>query len=86
MKLKDGFLTQMIDNEQILIAVDNSVFRGIVKSNETAAFIVDALKNETTKQEIAAKMLETYDVAEDVVSRDVDIVLNKLRSIGALDE
>ncbi len=86
MKLKDGFLTQNIENEQILIAADSKVFRGIVKNNETAAFIVDALKKETTKQEIAAKMLEIYDVTEDVVNRDIDMILSKLRGIGALDE
>ena len=86
MKLKNGFLTQNIDNEQILIAADSKVFQGIVKSNETAAFIVDELKKETTKQEIMAKMMEAYDVAEDVVSRDIDVVFAKLRGIGALDE
>ncbi len=86
MKLRDGFLTQNIDNEQILIAADSKLFQGIVKSNETAAFIVDELKKETTKQDILTKMMETYDVAEDVVNRDIDIILAKLRSIGALDE
>jgi hypothetical protein len=36
--------------------------------------------------EIIEKMLEKYDVTRDVVAADVDKILNKLRSINALDE
>ena len=86
MKLKDSFITQDIDGEQIMVAADNSAFKGIVRSNSTAAFIVNSLKIETTRDKIVAEMLAVYDVAEDVAGRDVDRILDKLRSIGAIDE
>ena len=47
MKLKKSFITHTTGNEQILVAADNS-FSGLVRSNQTAAFIVDCLKKETS--------------------------------------
>ena len=45
MRLKKGFVTHTTNNEQVLVAADGS-FNGIAKSNPTAAFIVDCLKND----------------------------------------
>ena len=86
MKLNDGFVTHEMGDEQILVATGATNFSGLVRSNPAAAFIVDCLKGEATKEAIVAKMLEKYDVTEEVVSADVDKILAKLRSINALDE
>lgn len=86
MKLKESFITQNIDGEQIMVSADSNAFCGIVRSNATAAFIVDTLGQETTEEGIVAAMLEKYDVAEETVRRDVQAILEKLRSIGAIDE
>ncbi len=85
MKLKKEFITHTSGDEQLMISAGGS-FNGMVRSNKTAAFIVDMLKEETTKEEIVAKMLSQYDAQEAVISADVDKVLAALRSIGALDE
>jgi hypothetical protein len=86
MKLKKQFVTKDIGDTQVMVAVGGSAFSGVVRSNKTAAFIVDQLKEETTKEKIVAAMLEEYDVSEERVSADVDKVLEKLRGIGALEE
>ncbi len=86
MKLKDGFITRQTDGEQIMVAVGDVGFAGLVRSNKTAAFIVDCLKSETTKEEIVDAMSRKYDAPKDVLDRDVEKILAKLRSIGALDE
>jgi len=86
MKLKEGFITRETDGEQIMVAVDSAKFAGIVRSNKTAAFIVDCLKKETTKEEIVDVMAKKYDAPKDVILADVEKILAKLRSIGALDE
>ncbi len=86
MKLKDGFITRQTDDEQIMVAVGDVKFAGLVRSNKTAAFIVDCLKSETTKDAIVNAMAEKYDAPKDVLERDVEGILAKLRSIGALDE
>ena len=86
MKLKDGFITHEMDGKQLLVGTGRTRFAGMVKSNQTAAFLVDLLKTEISREQLLAAMLEKYDVAEDVASRDLDKVLETLRSIGALDE
>lgn len=85
MKLKKEFITHTSGDEQLMISAGGS-FNGMVRSNKTAAFIIDLLKEETTKEKIVSVMLETYDADEQVVSADVDKVIDALRSIGAIDE
>lgn len=86
MKLKEGFITQESDGEQIMVGVANTNFSGIVRSNKTAAFIIDLLKKETTKQDIIDAILKNYDAPSDVIEKDVDNILKELRGIGAIDE
>ena len=86
MKLKDGFITHSSGGEQILVAAGNEQFSGIVRSNDTAAFIVNCLKKETTEKQIVEKMAKTYDAPKDVISADVKKIIKTLRNIGAIDD
>lgn len=88
MKLKDGFITYETDGEQIMVAAGSSadVFHGLVRSNETAAFIVDSLKTDTTVDKIVDSLLEIYDAPRAVIERDTQKIISQLRSIGAVDE
>ena len=86
MKLKNEFVTQTIGDKQIMVAAEGASFKGIVRSNESAAFIVDCLKRPTTQEAIVAAMLQEYDAPVGVIAADVERILNILRGIGALDE
>ena len=86
MKLKDGFVTHEMGGEQIMVATGAASFSGLVRSNATAAFIVECLKTETTREAVIDTMLKRYDAPGSVIAADVDMVISKLRSIGALDE
>ena len=85
MKLKENFITQEMDGEQIMVAAGGG-FAGMVRSNATAAFIVDCLKTGTTKEAILDAMEQKYDAPRKVMADDVDMVIGNLRKIGALDE
>ena len=85
MQLRKEFITQDMGGEQIMVATGGH-FSGMVRSNPTAAYIVDQLKEETDKEQIIQKMLENYDAPRSVIERDVDKVLGILRSINALEE
>lgn len=86
MKLTDGFITHNADGEQVMVAVGDMTtkFAGLVRNNKTAAFIVDCLKEETTKDAIVDKILEKYEVDRETADRDVSAVIEKLKSIGAV--
>ena len=86
MKLKDDFITQTIEDTQFLVATGTESFQGIVRSNQTAAFIVDCLKNETTEEAIVDAMCAEYDAPRDVIASDVKEVLDTLRKIDAITE
>lgn len=86
MKLKEGFITHQIQDTQMMVAVGERArhFHGLVRSNETAAFIVDCLKSETTETAIVERLLEEYDVSREMAAQDVHAIIEKLRSIDAL--
>ena len=88
MKLHNGFITYNSGSEQIMVAAGaaSDVFRGMVRSNETAAFIIDCLAQEITLEELTDKLTQRYDAPREIISRDLGKVLDTLRSIGALDE
>ena len=87
MKLKDTFVTQEMDGEQVMVEADGG-FAGMVRSNATAAFIIDQLKTETTKEAILDAMCKKYDAPRAVmetVASQAPAVLSNLKKIGALD-
>ncbi len=86
MKLKSNFITQNIDETQFLVPLGTEAFSGIVRSNKTAAFIVDCLKTETSEDAIVARMCEKYDAPRERIAADVQKALDSLRSIGAIEE
>ena len=85
MKLKDTYITHDSDGEQILLDTSSS-FAGLIRSNKTAAFIVECLKDDTTQEKIVEAVFEKYDAPKDVLAKDVSDVIEKLRKVGALDE
>jgi hypothetical protein len=87
MKLKKGFITHTIQGTQVMVAAGSaaSTFSGLVRSNETAAFIVDCLKNETTKDDIVKKLTDTYEVDSTTAQNDVGAILSQLEQIGAIE-
>ena len=88
MKLHKGFITYDTEDEQLMVPTrgSGSSFRGMARGNRTAAFVVDCLKEETTREAIIARMEEKYDAPREILAADVDMILNALRSMGALDE
>lgn len=85
MRLKDTFITHMSNGEQILVDASGK-FSGLIRNNETAAFIVECLKKETTVEEIVDQMYEEYDASKEVLLKAVNDVVLQLRKVGAIDE
>ena len=86
MRLSDQFVIHDTGTEQIMVPVGSAAFSGMVRSNRTAAFIVDCLREETTEAAIIRKLLEKYDVSEERAGADVRAIIEKLRGIGAIVE
>ena len=87
MKLNPKFLTHETKGEHYMISTSGTDFKGIVKNNEAAAFIIECLKTDTTEEAIADRLLAEYKGADRAeVTSDISEVIAKLRSIGAIEE
>ena len=86
MKLKPGFVTHNVGKAQMMAAAGPAArsFHGLVRSNETAAFIINCLKKETSEEGIVEAMLAEYEAPRETVEQDVHRIVEKLREIGAL--
>ena len=88
MKLKDDLPIVEIDGESIIVFApeDNNSFRGMLRSNSTAKFIIDCLSEDIDEEGILAKMQAEYDGDEVEMLEDVRMVIANLRLVGALVE
>lgn len=88
MKLREGFITYFYGGEQYMVATGEVAnrFRGIVRSNATAAYIIDCLKEEITQETLTDKLEAKYDAPRQLLEADVAKVLDALRKVDALDE
>ncbi len=86
MKLNPDFITQDVEDTQFLVPMGAEMFQGIVRSNETAAFIVNCLKADTTEEKIVDALCAEYDVPRETAAADVREILGTLRTINALEE
>mgnify|MGYP004443585625 FL=1 len=86
MQLKKDFIVKQVVDDFMLIPVGEQVknFGGTVELNEVGAFIVNQLKNETTKEKILEAILLEYQVDEATASRDIDATLDKLDKMGLI--
>ena len=85
MKLRQEFITHM-DGDQQMMVDTSAKFSGLLRSNKTAAEIVEMLKTETTEEKIVAAMQKKYDVPEATLKKDVHQIIETLRSVGALEK
>ena len=86
MKLNSAFLTHDDGDQKLLVSTGASKFSGLVRSNETAGFIIECLEKDTNEAEIVAKMQKKYDGPKESMERDVKKIIDQLRKIGAIDE
>lgn len=88
MKLRKEYVTQSFRGEHLMVATGAEIkrFHGLVRANETAAFIIERLKSETDEAAITVALIKEYDVDELTAEADVHRIVELLGSIGAIEE
>ncbi len=88
MRLKEGFILHSVGDEHMAVATGEAAkgFNGIVRNNETAAYIFSLLQEETTEEAIVEAMCARYDAEESRIREDVHILIEKIREAGFLHE
>lgn len=88
MKISDKFILKTIDDESMLVPVNHDYMsvQKIINLNETSLAIYEMVKEGLDEKQIISKMLETYDVSEDVLKSDVTRILKQFIELGVINE
>lgn len=88
MKIKSGFAKRNIAGSEIVVPVGKTAmeFNGMITLNDSGGFFWDCLQEDITREQLIAKVLETYDADRETVERDVDKFINMLCENNLLDE
>ncbi len=88
MKIKSDFILRDMGDMRIVVAVGESAksFNGVINLNETAVFMWKQLSAGCTREELINSVLAEYEVSRDIVEKDVDNLLAKLKKENILDE
>jgi len=87
MKLIDGVVLTKLQEETVAVAVGEAAkrFKGMIKLNETAAFLATLLKQEQSEEGLVEALLREYDVEREVAARNVRYVIEQLSLIGLIE-
>lgn len=79
MRLKYTFEMMELDDSIIAIPLGTGAteFRGVIKLNDTAAFMLNLLKNEITEEQLVKAVAKEYDMPCDFLVDDVKQYLNE---------
>ena len=82
MKVEKEFVLREIAGDYILIPTGETVlkFNGLITMNRVGASIWKMLQEEVTVEELVKKILEEYDVEEEVAREDIQEFLDRLKS------
>lgn len=87
MKLKYEFAVREIVGEYVLIPMGEGAlaFSGMIATSETGALLVEALKEETTREKLAQRIMDEYEVDADTAYADLDAFLAELNRLNLLE-
>ena len=88
MRAKNEFVMRSVVDEYIIMPPDDNInrFDGSVVLNEVSAFVWEKLEQETTREAILEALLNEFDVAQAVAEKDLDVLLNRFREYGLIEE
>lgn len=84
MKIKQGFVVRKVGGESIAVPVGarGKEFHGMIKLNESAAFLWNFFLKEHDEAEAVKALLDEYETDEETASKDVRIFLQTLQENG----
>ena len=84
MKIKKGFIVRKVGEENIVVPVGEASksFHGMIKLNESGAFLWNFYTAEHTAEEGVAALLAEYDVEREIAERDVNAFVENLTKNG----
>ena len=89
MKIKKGFVLRQVCGENVVVGegLDAINFGKLLSLNETAAWLWQQAveMGDFTVESLTAKLLDEYDVTEDVAQKDVTNIINEWLKVKVIE-
>lgn len=87
MKLKEGFVFRKIAGDNVVVPIGQQItqFNGLIKLNDSGAFLWNVLKEGSSKEELVDKLQEEYDIDRDLAENDVESFIKILKERDMLE-
>lgn len=87
MKLNENYILKTIAGMPVVVPVGDAVnnIRGMITLNGPAEIIWKALEEGKAYEEIVTRIKSEYDAPEDVIKKDLDAFLDKLKNYNILE-
>ena len=87
MKIKNGFVKREVAGSHVVVSVDPANgFNGMIKLNETGAFITECFKTPSSFEEVTKLVCEKYTVEYEKAYNDVKKIADAYIGAGLLVE
>lgn len=87
MKIKQGFVMRDVAGQAVAIATGEASksFHGMIKLNDTGAFIWNGIEKGLGEAEIAEQLAASYDVEVGQALKDVESFIVRMRDAGLVE-
>lgn len=87
MKLKKDFIFRKIAGDNVVVPIGQQIseFNGLIKLNNSGAFLWNILKEGSSKEELVDKLQEEYEVDQDFAENDVEKFIQILKERDMLE-
>ena len=88
MKLKNEFIMEGLENEQVAVASgENASFHGLVRLNASGAEVFRGLIKGENEEQLVQRLMKKYEGLDQATAKKaVDIVIGKLKDAGLVEE
>lgn len=88
MKIKDGYILKKVAGENIVIATGEArlSFNGIITFNEVGAEVFTRLDGTRSINQIVDEIALLYNAPKDVIEKDINKLIEKMRNHGLIEE
>lgn len=87
MKIKKGFMLRKVGKQNVVVALGKASlsFNGIIKLNDTGAFLWGQLSEDKTQDALVNALLTEYDVTPEKAAQDVAKFVETLQKAALLE-
>lgn len=88
MKIKEGFVKREVMGKTVIVPTGEAgkSVSGMIKLNQTAAFIWDAIESGKTVEETAASMKETFGISDETALNDTKKIVEQMKAAGVFED